>query len=88
MSDPSDPVLARRAQVERLVKLGQRVGFALFAIAAVAFFYGLAKKEYSDAVVAVIQWSLIIGSVVLAPSMVFSYAVKAANRADRDDDWR
>jgi hypothetical protein len=30
---------------------------------------------------------LIAGSVVLAPAIVFAYAVKAADRADRDNDW-
>ena len=31
---------------------------------------------------------LVAGSLVLAPAMVFAYAVKAAEREDREGDWR
>ena len=31
---------------------------------------------------------LVLGSVILAPAIVFGYAVKAADRADREHDWR
>ena len=90
MTDPTehDPVLAHRRKLGRLVKLGQRVGYLLFAVATVVFFYGLISRGFTTVTVAIITWSLIIGSVVLAPSIVLSYAVKAGDRADRDDDWR
>ena len=78
--DPSaDPVLVRRARIARLVTIGQRVGYALFAIAIVAFFVGLAT-EYSPGLVRVIVGCLLVGSAVLAPAIVFGYAVKAAER--------
>ena len=37
--------------------------------------------------VTVVVASLIAGSVLLAPSIVIGYAVKAADRADRDGTW-
>jgi hypothetical protein len=83
-----DPVLTRRARVAWFVRYAQLAGAICFAIATIAFVYGLVQKAYTDAIVAVIQWSLIVGSLLLAPSMVLGYAVKAANRADRDGDWR
>ena len=86
-SRPSDPVLERRARVARLTSLGQRVGYGLFAVALVAFFVGVVTG-FGDTVVVVITVGLVAGSVVLAPAIVFSYAVKAADRADREDDWR
>jgi len=42
---------------------------------------------YASWLVTAIVACLLVGSVVLAPAIVFSYAVKAADRADRDDDW-
>lgn len=81
-----DPVLARRARVRRLTSTGQRVGYLLFAAASVGFFYGFATS-YSEGLVAFIVACLVAGSVVLAPAIVFSYAVRAADRADREGDW-
>jgi len=85
--DPNDdPVLAKRRQIGRLTTAGQRIGYTLYLVATVGFFVGLATG-YSSLLVTVIITSLLVGSVVLAPAIVFSYAVKAAYRADRDDDW-
>lgn len=81
-----DPVLARRARIAHLVDLGQRVGYGLFAIAIVLFFVGFAV-DFTGGVVTAIVIALVAGSLVLAPAIVFGYAVKAADRADRDDSW-
>ena len=78
-----DPVLVRRARIARLTELGQRIGYALFGVAIVVFIIGFVVG-YSDALVAVIVTSLGVGSVVLAPAIVFGYAVKAAEREDRE----
>jgi len=84
---PTDPVVARRHQIERLAKLAQRVGYVLFATAVLAFFVSLVSGS-PPVVVSVTTWSLILGCAVLAPAMVAGYMVKAADRADREDDWR
>lgn len=78
-----DPVLARRARIARLTELGQRVGYGLFGLAIVLFVVGFVGG-YSDVLVAVIVASLGVGSAVLAPAIVFGYAVKAAEREDRE----
>ncbi|WP_426573701.1 hypothetical protein [Aquihabitans sp. McL0605] len=79
---PTDPVLVRRAQIARAVTIGQRVGYALFGVATVAFFFGLVTG-YTPGLVRVVIGSLLIGSAVLAPAIVFGYAVKAAEREDQ-----
>jgi hypothetical protein len=79
----ADPVLQRRAQIARLVSIGQRVGYSLFAIAVVAFGVGFAAG-FTSAVVVIIEICLLIGSLLLAPAIVFGYAVKAADRDDRE----
>jgi hypothetical protein len=78
-----DPVLARRARIARLTDLGQRIGYSLFGLAIVLFIVGFVGG-YSDLLVVLIVGSLGVGSAVLAPAIVFGYAVKAAEREDRE----
>jgi hypothetical protein len=78
-----DPVRARRARIAKLTELGQRIGYSLFGIAIVFFVIGFVVG-YSGALVTIIVSSLLVGSAVLAPSIVFSYAVRAAEREDRE----
>lgn len=78
----TDPVLVRRARIAKAVAIGQRLGYALFAVAMLAFFYGLAT-EYTPGLVRVIVGCLLGGSAVLAPAIVFGYAVKAAEREEQ-----
>jgi len=78
-----DPVRAKRARIARLTEVGQRVGYGLFGVAMVVFIIGFVVG-YSDLLVTVIVASLGVGSLVLAPAIVFGYAVKAAEREDRE----
>ena len=82
-STPIDPVLARRARIARWVSLGQRVGYSLFLVAIVLFVIGFGAG-FDGWVGATIVGCLIVGSLVLAPAIVFVYAVKAAEREDRE----
>ena len=82
-SAADDPVLARRATYARLVVLGKRVGYGLYLLAIVLFFVGFATK-YTDTMVTAIVVSIVVGSIVLAPAIVFGYGVKAADRDDRE----
>lgn len=79
----TDPVRVKRARIARLVSLGLRVGYGLFGLAMVLFVVGLVVG-YTDALVQVIVFSMVIGSIVLAPSIVFNYAVRAAERDDAE----
>lgn len=78
-----DPVRERRARIAKLVELGNRIGYGLFAIAIVGFVAGFIVG-FSDAYVTVVVACIISGSLVLAPAIVFGYAVKAAERDDRE----
>lgn len=81
-----DPILERRARVARLVSLAMRVGYSLFAVALMLFFWALFTR-FTSALATVTTVCLVLGSFVLAPAMVVKYAVKAADRADREGDW-
>ena len=85
MSEP-DPVLARRARVSTIATIMQRTGYTLYAFATVVFFYGL-FTDFSSRVATLIVIGLVAGSILLAPAIIVGYAVRAADRADRDDDW-
>jgi hypothetical protein len=79
----TDPVRERRARIARLVALGQRVGYGLFGLAVVLFVTGFVTG-FSDGMASAIVASLVVGSVILAPAIVFHYAVRAAERDDRE----
>ncbi len=81
--DPDDPVRARRAQVARWSLLANRIGYLFFAVAIAVFVFGFAVG-FTSAIVTVVVASLVIGSILLAPSIVLQYAVKAAEREDRE----
>jgi hypothetical protein len=78
----TDPVLIRRVQIYNLVKLAKRVGYSLFLLAIVAFVVTKIDKP-TNLATGVVMWSLAVGSVLLAPAIVFGYAVNAAARDDR-----
>jgi hypothetical protein len=78
-----DPIRERRARIARLVELGQRVGYGLFGVAVVGFVIGFVNG-FGGLARTVVVASLVVGSLVLAPAIVFGYAVKAAEREDRE----
>ena len=80
-----DPVLARRARVAAAVKIGKAVGYGCFALACVAFGFIWLDKP-TDAANTVIAWSMGVGSLFLAPAIVFGYAVAKAEREEKADD--
>jgi hypothetical protein len=79
----ADPVRARRARIARAVVLAQRVGYALFGVAVAAFVAGFVAG-FDGAFVTVVVGALLAGSALLAPAIVLGYAVKAAEREDRE----
>jgi hypothetical protein len=80
---PVDPVRARRQQVAKYTLLANRIGYLFFALAIATFIIGFAVS-FNATVSAVVIGSVIIGSILLAPAIVLGYAVKAAEREDRE----
>jgi ABC-type transport system involved in multi-copper enzyme maturation permease subunit len=81
MSD--DPVRARRAKVARWTLLANRIGYLFVAVAVAVFLIGFAIG-FSSTVATIVVIALLIGFALLAPSIVLGYAVKAAEREDRE----
>jgi hypothetical protein len=64
--------------------LAQRIGYLFFAIAVVVFFIGF-FGSFTSTLVNIIIIAMVIGSFLLAPAIVFGYAVKAAEREDLEN---
>jgi uncharacterized membrane protein YidH (DUF202 family) len=79
----TDPVRERRQRVARWTQLANRLGYLCFGVAIVTFVVGFIVS-FNATVAAIVVTSMIIGSVLLAPAIVLGYAVKAAERDDRE----
>ena len=80
---PADPVRARLERVARWTRLANRAGYALLVLAVAVFFIALATG-FSGTLATLVLVSLVAACALLAPSIVLGYAVKAAERDDRD----
>ena len=67
-----------------MVATGQRVGYSLWLVAIVVFVIG-AFAGFRPAMVTMVIGCLAAGSALLAPSIVISYGVRAADREDRGE---
>ena len=76
-----DPVRRRRAQFAKWTLLANRVGYLLLALAMALFVIAFAFG-FSPTMASLIIGSLVVSFVLLAPSIVLGYAVKAAERDD------
>lgn len=83
MTTGSDPVRERRRQVARWTLLANRIGYLLLAVSMAVFVMAFALG-FTPAMVTVVTATLVAGCILLAPSIVLGYAVKAAEREDRE----
>jgi hypothetical protein len=80
-SPQPDPVRARRERVARLNLLANRIGYLFYALAIASFVLAYVIG-FKGPLVTLVLVSLVIGSILLAPSIVIGHAVKAAERED------
>jgi membrane-bound ClpP family serine protease len=77
----NDPVRSRRQQISRINNAANRLGYLLWAIAMVCFVAAFVVG-FKGLLVNVVTACIIAGSILLAPSIIIGYAVKAAERDD------
>lgn len=82
MNTPADPVRLRRAKIAKWSLLANRIGYLFIAVAVAVFVLGFVFT-LTSAIVAIVVTCMAVGSILLAPSIVLGYAVKAAERDDR-----
>ena len=78
-----DPVRVQRAKIARWTLLANRVGY-LFVALAMALFVIAFALGFSAVMATLVIVALVIGCILLAPSIILGYAVKAAERDDRE----
>ena len=78
-----DPIRRRRAVVARWTSIATRTGYVLLLAAVVIFFIALAVG-FSGVMATLVLVPLLVSFALLAPAIVIGYAVKAAEREDRE----
>jgi hypothetical protein len=78
-----DPVRRRRRHVARWTLLANRVGYLVLALAMALFVIAFAVG-FSATMATLVIVALVVSFVLLAPSIVLGYAVKAADREDAE----
>jgi hypothetical protein len=63
--------------------MANRIGYLFFALAIVCFVLAFAFG-FNNTMSSIVIASLVVGSILLAPAIVLGYAVKAAERDDRE----
>jgi hypothetical protein len=84
---PDDAITAKRARILAWCNAGKRIGYALYGLAMVLFFLGLATT-YSTWLVTTIVVAMGVGAVLLIPAIILGYGVKAAEREERGEPFR
>jgi len=82
VSEP-DPVVARRARIARVVRYGQRAGYAALLVAVVSFVVA-AATDFPALAVDISVAALIAAIVILPVPIVLGYGVRAAEREERE----
>jgi hypothetical protein len=76
-----DPVRARRAQVAKWTLIANRIGYLALALAVALFLIAFAFG-FTPVMASLVVAALVVSGLLLAPSIVLGYAVKAAERED------
>lgn len=85
-SEEIDPALVRRAHIKKWTLLANRVGYLFVALSMALFFIAFALG-FSPVMATLVIISFVIGCILLAPSIIVGYAVKAAERDDREQGF-
>ena len=81
MSDQSDPVLVRRAQMAKVASLGMKFGYLCLGVACVAFVVAV-TSSLPDWAVTLTVVGLVGAAIALPPAIVIDYGVKKATREE------
>ena len=79
----TDPVLARRARIARVVRYGKRAGYAALLVAVVSFVVA-AATDFPAVAVDISVAALVASIVILPVPIVLGYGVRAAEREERE----
>tara|TARA_B000000475_G_C15932603_1_gene421414 strand:+ start:739 stop:1002 length:264 start_codon:yes stop_codon:yes gene_type:complete len=84
-SDDSNSLMLRRQQASLIANTGRKIGYSIFFLSLIIFAIGL-TVEFNNLVARTLTVLLIMGSVVLAPSILLHYAVRGAEREEKEQN--
>ena len=82
-SNDSDSLAMRRKQASLIADTGRKIGYSIFLLALIIFAIGF-TVEFNNLVAKTLTVLLIVGSIVLAPSILLHYAVRGAEREEKE----
>ncbi|CAI8372822.1 MAG: Uncharacterised protein [Acidimicrobiaceae bacterium] len=84
-SDDSNSLMLRRQQASLIANTGRKIGYSIFFLSLIIFAIGL-TVEFNNLVARTLTVLLIMGSIVLAPSILLHYAVRGAEREEKEQN--
>ena len=84
-SDDSNSLMLRRQQASLIANTGRKIGYSIFFLSLIIFAIGL-TIEFNNLVARTLTVLLILGSIVLAPSILLHYAVRGAEREETEQN--
>ena len=84
-SDNSNSLMLRRQRASLIANTGRKIGYSIFFLSLIIFAIGL-TIEFNNLVARTLTVLLILGSIVLAPSILLHYAVRGAEREEREQN--
>ena len=75
----------RRKQASLIANTGRKIGYSIFFLALTIFTIGF-TVEFNNLVAKTLTVLLIVGSIVLAPSILLHYAVRGAEREEKEQN--
>ena len=84
-SSDSNSLAIRRKQASLIANTGRKIGYSIFFLALIIFAIGF-TVEFNNLVAKTLTVLLIVGSVVLAPSILLHYAVGGAEREENEQN--
>ena len=84
-SDDANSLLIRRQQASLIANTGRKIGYSIFFLSLIIFAIGL-TVEFNNLVARTLTVLLIMGSIVLAPSILLHYAVRGAEREEKEQN--
>ena len=82
-SSDSNSLAIRRKQASLIANTGRKIGYSIFLLALIIFTIGF-TVEFNNLVAKTLTVLLIVGSIVLAPSILLHYAVRGAEREEKE----
>ena len=84
-SDDSNSLMLRRQQASLIANTGRKIGYSIFFLSLIIFAIGL-TVEFNNLVARTLTVLLIMGSIVLAQSILLHYAVRGAEREEKEQN--